>query len=272
MPSQLIVEVDGAVATLTLNRPEKRNALSVTMLGEIAEAITGLDADGTVRAMVLTGADPAFCAGVDLANFREVLGRGRGRASSSEPISSGLMPPHATPIVGAINGPAVTGGLELALGCDFLVASSRAAFADTHARVGVLPGGGLTVRLPALVGVDRARRMSLTGLFIDAPTALLWGLVTEVVAHEQLLVRASELARSIAEVDPVPLRALRQLYDEVAQHSPAAGAEHERRANRAWMADRFDDGALEERAGAIIERGSGQVGPGDAPGPSGPYR
>jgi enoyl-CoA hydratase len=270
MDDELIISIDGAVATLTLNRPEKRNALSVGMLASLARAVRGLDGDDAVRAMVLTGADPAFCAGVDLANFREVLG-GRGSAVEGGPaLSVGLMPEHDTPIVGAINGPAVTGGLELALGCDFLIASDRAAFADTHARVGVMPGGGLTVRLPALIGIDRARRMSLTGDFIDAETALRWGLVTEVVSHPSLLARAREIARTMCEIDPEASRALRRLYGEVADLSPTGGAAHERGANRRWMAERFDDAALEARAGSIIERGSGQVGPSSSPGPARP--
>ena len=106
----------------------------------------------------------------------------------------------ATPVIGAINGATFTGGLELALGCDFLIASERAVFADTHARVGILPGGGLTARLPPLVGSGMARRMSMTGEVIDADRALRIGLVTEVVAHDRLLDRAVELAAMVAEV------------------------------------------------------------------------
>ena len=98
-----------------------------------------------------------------------------------------MLPPHDTPVIGAINGPTVTGGLELAMCCDFLIASERARFADTHARVGAMPGGGMTIRLPQLVGIDRARRMSFTGDYIDAATARDWGLVVEVVPHESLL-------------------------------------------------------------------------------------
>jgi enoyl-CoA hydratase len=109
--------------------------------------------------------------------------------------------------------------------------------------------------------------MSLTGDFVGAATALGWGLVTEVVAHDELISSAVRIARTIAEVDPAALRALRRLYGEVSELTPAAGARHERRANQAWMAESFDDGGLEGRAGSIIERGSGQLGPGGAPGP-----
>ncbi|MCX6511790.1 MAG: enoyl-CoA hydratase, partial [Actinobacteria bacterium] len=201
MSEMVLVERRGRVAVLTLNRPEKRNALSAEMTAEIADQITGLDADDAIGALVLTGADPAFCAGFDLRKLGTELAGTRALRWEGEKRRLGLLPPHRKAIIGAINGPAVTGGLELALGCDFLIASERASFADTHARVGVMPGGGMTIRLPELVGPDRAKRMSLTGEFIDANTALVWGLVTELTNHELLLSRAIELAASIAELD-----------------------------------------------------------------------
>ncbi len=148
-----------------------------------------------VGCMILTGADPAFCAGFDLKSLSTEL-RSVQQQRQRNPVKHlGMMPPHETPVIGAINGAAVTGGLELAMCCDFLIASDRARFADTHARVGVMPGGGMTIRLPQLIGIDRARRMSLTGDFIDAHTARDWGLVVEVVPHESLLDRAREIAR-----------------------------------------------------------------------------
>ena len=123
----------------------------------------------------------------------------------------------ATPVIGAINGAAVTGGLELAMSCDFLIASDRARFADTHARVGVVPGGGMTIRLPQLIGPDRARRMSFTGDFIDARTAYEWGLVVEVVPHESLMDRARELATSIASLPAENVQEIRRVYDVVGE-------------------------------------------------------
>src|SRR5208282_2153798 len=106
----------------------------------------------------------------------------------------GLLPVHETPVIGAINGAAVTGGLELALACDFLVASERARFADTHARVGIMPGWGLTYELPEAIGVRRAREMSATGNFVGARTAMEWGLVNHLVPHSELLGFARQLA------------------------------------------------------------------------------
>ncbi|MCW2622527.1 MAG: Enoyl-CoA hydratase/isomerase, partial [Frankiales bacterium] len=193
----LSTDLDG-VRLLTLNRPDARNALSVELVHALYDALGAADEDESVRAVVLTGADPAFCAGIDL---KAVGQDGAGYLALLHEVDCigrvGLM---RTPVVGAINGATFTGGLEVALGCDFLVASERAVFADTHARVGVLPFGGMTARLPQVVGVARARRMSMTGEILDARRAEQVGLVTEVVAHEQLLPRALQLAAQIAEV------------------------------------------------------------------------
>ena len=147
MTEPLVLIIDnGAVRVLTLNRPEARNALSRDLIRATYAALTEADADDSVRAVVLTGADPAFCAGVDLKEAqRDGLKYFEEFRSQSCIAAVAKM---RTPIIGAINGATFTGGLEMALGCDFLVASERAVFADTHARVGILPAGGMTARLP----------------------------------------------------------------------------------------------------------------------------
>src|ERR1700751_3806108 len=211
MTEPLVLIADhGAVRLLTLNRPQARNALSRDLIRAIYTALTEADADDAVRAVVLTGADPAFCAGVDLKEAqRDGLKYFEEFRSQSCIAAVAKM---RTPIIGAINGATFTGGLEMALGCDFLVASERAVFADTHARVGILPGGGMTARLPQLVGGAMARRASLTGEVVDGAGAARIGLVTEVVTHDRLLPRAVELASQIAEV-PAPIMAgLKQIY------------------------------------------------------------
>jgi len=259
MSSPLVItEVLGPVAIITLHRPEKRNALSAELVVELGDAVEALDVDQDVRAMVLTGADPAFSAGFDLRNLGSELAETRAKRWEGEVRRLGMLPGHHTPIVGAINGPAVTGGLELALGCDFLIASTRASFADTHGRVGVMPGGGMTIRLPALVGVDRARRMSLTGDFVDAETALAWGLVTEMTVHEDLLPRAIEVAGTIASLDPTAVAELRKMYDQIGDLIGHEAWRVENRWSKTWIQERFDQARLAAEADAIMERGSSQ--------------
>jgi enoyl-CoA hydratase len=199
-----------AVRILTLNRPGARNALSGDLIRDLYDALRAADSDPAVRAVVLTGSDPAFCAGVDL---KEAARDGQAYFDLYETHDCiGQVAQMSTPVIGAINGAAFTGGLEIALGCDFLIGSERAALADTHVRVGVLPGGGMTVRLPMFVGESYARRMSMTGEIIGAEQALRIGLLTEVVPHADLLPRAVELGQRIAEVDPRMMLGIKRMY------------------------------------------------------------
>src|SRR3979490_1639445 len=211
MTEPLVLIADhGAVRLLTLNRPQARNALSRDLIRATYTALTEADADEAVGGVVLTGADPAFCAGIALKEAqRDGLKYFEDFRSQSCIAAVANM---RTPIVGAINGATFTGGLEMALGCDFLVASDRAVFADTHARVGILPGAGMTARLPHVVGAGMARRLSMTGEVIDAARAQTMGLVPEVVAHTQLLDRTVELATQICEVGAPVMRGLKAIY------------------------------------------------------------
>ena len=186
----------------------------------LARLVAGADATSDVDVLILTGADPAFCAGLDLKELGHDGGPLR-RVPDPDAVADaplrrgrGTTLPTSKPIIGAVNGVAVTGGLELALNCDFLVASERARFADTHARVGVHPLWGLTVLLPQAIGMRRAREMSATGNFIDAPTALEWGLVNHVVAHDELLPAVPELAADIVSSDQRAVRAILATYEE----------------------------------------------------------
>jgi enoyl-CoA hydratase len=250
----LLVETYDGVATLTLNRPDARNALDLDLIRALGEAMRAADADDDVRAIVLTGADPAFCAGLDL---KQLGGSG---ANLTEGAPSGTpWPLTSKPVVGAVNGVAVTGGLELALNCDLLIASERARFADTHARVGVLPGWGLSVLLPQAVGRGLARRMSLTGDFLPADEALRAGLVTEVVAHDELLPTAHRVAATIAANDPDAVGALLASYRRIEATQTATGYEIEHETSQAWLARGFDPAAVESRRAAIVERGRSQT-------------
>jgi len=162
------------------------------------------------------------------------------------------------PVIGAINGAAVTGGLELALYCDILIASEHAKFADTHARVGLLPTWGLSVRLPQKVGVGLARRMSMTGDYLSAPDALRAGLVTEVVAHDELLPSARRVATSIVGNNQRAVRALLESYHRIDDQQTSAGLWIEARSATQWMSVATGDDIAANRA-AVIERGRTQV-------------
>ena len=226
MTDELVLRTDhGAVRVLTMNRPQSRNALDRSLIRALYAALKAADGDAAVRAVVLTGTDPAFCAGIDLKEAARDGLRYFEEFKTQSCIAA--VAEMRTPTVGAINGATFTGGLELALGCDFLVASERAVFADTHARVGILPGGGMTARLPRLVGGAMARRMSMTGEVVDANRAERIGLVTEVIAHDALLPRAVELAAQIAEVPTSTMLALKEIYvrGESVVVDPALAAE-----------------------------------------------
>jgi enoyl-CoA hydratase/carnithine racemase len=255
MTTDLVLTADhGAVRVLTLNRPASRNALSRDLIRAAYTALTEADADESVRAVVLTGADPAFCAGVDLKEAqRDGLKYFEEFRSQSCIAAVAKM---RTPIVGAVNGACFTGGLEMALGCDFLVASEKAVFADTHARVGILPGGGMTARLPHLVGLAMARRLSMTGEVVDAARAERIGLVTEVVPHERLLDRAVERATQIAEVPAPVMMGLKEIYTSGAGVviDPALAAE----AKIAFAQHRDFDG-LGDQFREVSERNKQQI-------------
>ena len=209
-------------------------------------------------AVVLTGSDPAFCAGLDLKELGSTGGNlGLGRSPGGVPAGHPWAP-LSKPVLGAVNGVAVTGGLELALHCDLLLASERAAFADTHARVGVMPGWGASVLLPAAVGTRVARQMSLTGDFLGAQDALRAGLVSEVLPHERLLPRTQELARTIAGNDRAAVRTLLATAHAVAERLHGPGLEVEAAASRAWVERGFDPAAVEQRRAAVVARGRSQ--------------
>ncbi len=253
MDDVLHVELDAEVATVVLNRPHVRNALNALLIGGLRSTMQALDEREDVRAIVLTGADPAFCAGLDLG---DVAAGALGGGGAGPPIAADM----ATPVIGAVNGAAVTGGLELALCCDFLIGSERARFADTHARVGILPGWGLSVELPRAVGVRRARQMSYTGNYVHAEQALAWGLLNEMVAHEHLVARAQELARDMAGVPAPAVGAMKRLYWAATSVAPSDGLTVEREVGSAWQ-DRggFDREAFAANRASIEARGRSQI-------------
>jgi enoyl-CoA hydratase len=256
----ILTEVADRVAVVTLNRPEARNALNPALTAALAEAIAVCDARDDVDAIVLTGADPAFCAGVDLKSLGSDTDVRHVVASEPDELIRPF-PETTKPVIGAINGAAVTGGFEVALTCDFLVASERARFADTHARVGIMPGWGLTVLLAEAIGQRRAREMSVTGNFLDAQTALAWGLVNHVVPHEELLPFARQLALDVASNDAAGVRNVLATYREQEHTTDHETRRIELRRSQEWLATQ--SGVADEvakRREAIMARGREQQG------------
>jgi len=251
----VLVETDERVRTVTLNRPQARNALDSALQRASAAALAEAEADDGVDVVVLTGADPAFCAGLDLRELGSTAANlvGGGDEPFSSPFT--VLWTMTKPVIGAINGPAVTGGFELALACDFLVASAHATFADTHARVGVTPGGGMSVFLPQSVGLRIAKEMSLTGNFIDADEALRLGLVNHVVPHDELLPYARKLGADIAGNDQVAVRNLKRLYDRGSKLTVGDAIALEQEIFRAFVVDPAE---VERRRADVVERGRSQ--------------
>jgi enoyl-CoA hydratase len=252
----VLYEVSERIATVTIHRPEVRNALNAAVRAALPEALQRAEDDDEVDVVILTGADPAFSAGLDL---KELGSSPRGPAADS-PVVRKPFPDISKPVIGAVNGVAVTGGFELALNCSFLVASERARFADTHARVGVMPGWGLTVLLPQAVGVRKAREMSTTGNYLSAQEALAFGLVNHVVPHEELLPFTRSLATDIIGNDQQGVRRMLETYDTVLGGTLEDGWAAEARLSMEWQDRSFAPGEVERRRQAIIDRGRSQIG------------
>jgi enoyl-CoA hydratase len=202
----ILVEPHDSSALITLNRPDKLNAMSMMLKAELVRALQELDRDETTRAIVITGAGPkAFTAGADIHEFQ-------GRT----PLEQWRMYEHGTlydavdrlskPILAMINGYCFGGGLELAMACDVRIASSQATLGQTEINLGIIPGGGGSQRLPRLVGLGNALRLTLTGDRVDAAEALRIGLVDEVVLHAQLAKRTFEIAGKIAAQSALAVR------------------------------------------------------------------
>lgn len=215
-----------SIAILSLNRPESMNALSPALLTALDQAVVQLAEATDVRAVIITGEGAAFCAGGDLLSFREAL---------TDPTGDSLIANIAfaqdvfsriealpMPVIAAVNGHAIAGGLELLLCCDLVVASSTARIGDGHARFGIIPGGGASVRLPQKLTANRANYLLLSGDLLPAQTLADWGLVNEVVAPDALLDAALALAARLARHSPLGLRHIKGLAAQ-ATHDTEAG-------------------------------------------------
>ena len=212
----LVVTDDDGVQVITIDRPEAKNALDSAMRTTFIDLIADADVDPDVHAIVITATDPVFSAGVDFKESMQPVSA-EGAPTVRRRVDWALRPDPAaalrasvTPTICAVNGACVSGALEIALSCTFAIASERARFADTHARLNVVAGWGLSALLPRAVGLRKAREMSITGNFVDADEALRIGLVNHVVPHDDLVTRAVALAR---DVSPQPaVREVLRLY------------------------------------------------------------
>ena len=223
---RILIERDGSVLTLALNRPDKLNAIDGAMLDALGEALAAIERAPEVRAVILTGAGRAFSAGADIKEWTALtpleFGRSWGLRGHALFDRLAVLPP---PVIAAINGSAFGGGLELALCTDIRIASGEARLGLPEVTIAALPGWGGTQRLPRLIGPGRAKHMILSGQPIDAARAEAWGLVSEVVAPDALLVRAKELAAQIAANAPIAVQAAKRLIDAAVPLTPAATLE-----------------------------------------------
>ncbi len=261
-PLALVEKTDG-IAVVTLNRPEAMNALSRALVSSISRAFSELAKDAETGVVILTGAGRAFCAGLDL---KELSAQGipGGESDPSTPLGSDtldmidIIHGFDRPIIGAINGVAITGGFELALACDFLIASAEARFADTHARVGVLPGWGLSQKLSRMIGIGRAKELAFTGNYLSAEQALAWGLVNRVVAPDELLPVCRSLAADILSCVPGMVSHYKRVIDQGYGMTFAEGLRMEREASREH-AGKLTAEFIATRTRGVQERGRKQT-------------
>lgn len=250
----VITKIEEGVAIVTLNRPEKLNALNQELRREFRAAMRRLRTADDVGAVIITGAGRAFCAGLDL---REIGASGI-RDEGDETFIT-VIEDMEVPTIAAVNGFAVTGGFELALACDMIIAAEEARFADTHARVGVMPGGGMSARLPRAVGIRKAKELSLTGNYLGAREAERMGLVNRVVPRDRLIETAKELSAQILGGNQRIVRQMKRLYDLTSRATLNDGLRIEQDFFRAFnSAAKFDD--FDQRRAAVMERGRSQAG------------
>jgi enoyl-CoA hydratase len=250
------LEKENGIATVTLNRPEALNALSRELRMAMAATFRDLQADEETRVVILTGAGRAFCAGMDLKELASTSADDAQWGESEDPRPA--IDAFEGPVIGAINGYATTAGFELALACDILIASTEARFADTHARVGMIPGWGLSVRLPRLIGINRAKEISFTGNFITAEQAEKWGLVNRVVPPEDLLPVCRKLAEDMVSCNAATLLAYKKMINEGYGMGFADALNRESDLAVEWAKRITGSGEIAARRDGIFKRGREQ--------------
>ena len=227
-------ETDGPLAVLTLDRQDRLNAISRELTAELADLVTRLETDATVRVLIVTGAGRAFCAGADIKERAADLDdHSLARTSSVLSPTFRRLERLSQVSIAAVNGVAAGGGLELAMACDLRIASSEVRMALPELTLGILPGAGGTQRLPRLIGPARAKEMMLFGRFVDAPTALNWGLVNQVVAPGQLMAEARAWADRLMEMPPLSLATIKDAVNVAVDVDLDSGIRYEQRCSAA---------------------------------------
>lgn len=234
--SQLTLSAEGGVATLTLNRPAQLNLLGVALTAELHAALAEVGADSSVRALIITGAGRAFCAGVDLKERAGLSADERWAHNRALNDCFTRLAQLPIPTIAAINGVALGGGCELTLACDLRLAADHATLALPEAGLGIIPGAGGTQRLPRLIGPARAKELIFTARRIIADTAHAWGLINQVATAEQLLPTAQALAATIARQSPLALAYAKAAIDIGLETSLEQGLRYETAAIRATLA------------------------------------
>jgi len=252
--STIIYEKKGRIAKITLNRPEVLNAISTTLREELIQAVDEVEKDEEIDVLILTGAGRAFCAGVDL---KEALRPDRPRPATigyCEKIRN-----LSIPTICAVNGYAITGGLELAIACDIIVASENARFADTHGRAGLLAGGGMTQILPRLIGPNKAKELSFTGNYLSAQEALQFGLVNRVVPPDELPSVVEGIARDILSCNQKGVRKTKYLINKGMSATLETGLALERLEHLHWReSQRLESAEAERTREQVLKRGRAQ--------------
>jgi enoyl-CoA hydratase len=226
-PETILVDADGGVAVVTVNRPDKRNALNSQVRSEVVAALDALRGDDSVRVVVFTGAgDKAFVAGADIGEFAQRTPLEQREAMTGRRVFDEIAA-FPKPTVAMINGFCLGGGCEMALACDVRVASDAARLGQPEINLGIIPGGGGTQRLPRVVGTGQAMRLILSGEIVDAAEALRIGLVDVVHPAAELRERTLEFARGMAAKSPVALRMAKAAVRAAAEMPLAAGLAYE---------------------------------------------
>jgi enoyl-CoA hydratase len=226
--ANILVDTDGAVAVVTLNRPQVLNALSQATMNELVEALETLDRDAAIRCVVLTGSERAFAAGADVTEMA--------RATSVDLLAGyrflqwERIRKISKPLIAAVRGYALGGGCELSMLCDMIIAGEGARFGQPEINIGIMPGAGGTQRLTRAVGKARAMELILTGRHMTAEEAYAAGLITRVVPDELVLDEATRLAREIAARPPIAVRLAKESVLKAFEVSLEVGLEHERQA------------------------------------------